>query len=134
MKRKRIKLFKLQPIVRQSRKIGRNEPCPCGKTKEVPLAAGEETVLDGRGGLTSPMTFGKGSEREKEVTLTRKVRVKYKHCHGNEQNQAKRKLIADKINQYFYDMTHRKSKKAKLAVIVDKLKEAFNMKHFGRKF
>jgi hypothetical protein len=60
--------------------------------------------------------------------------MKYKHCHGNEAYQKQAKLVKDKLRQYFYDLTHNKPKKAKLAVIVDKLKKAFNLKHFGRKY
>lgn len=119
MKRKRIRLFKLTPIRRSSRKIGRNEPCPCGRTKDVyqPASDGSFT-LGGHGEITTECV---------------KVRMKYKHCHGNEMYQKKAKLVKDKMQQYFYDLTHSKPKKAKLAVIVDKLKEAFSLKHFGRK-
>ncbi len=114
-------LYKLQSIRRQNRKIGRNESCPCGRTKEVDIVANkaQEMILNGSG---DPIETFKGS-----------VRVKYKHCHGNEVNQRKMKFVKDKINQYFYDLTHNKPKKAKLAVIVDCLKKAFNNKMFGRK-
>lgn len=113
----RKKLFKLTPIHRSNRKIGRNEPCPCGRTKDVfePSSDGSFT-LSGHGEI---------------ATECRKVRVKYKHCHGNELVQAKMKFVKDKMNQYLYDLTHSKPKKAKLAVIVDKLKKVFNKKHFG---
>lgn len=120
MKKKRIKLFKLQPIRRTSRKVGRNEPCPCGKTKDVLVPNDDGSfTLDGNAGVVD--------------VINTKVRVKYKHCHGNEQYQTKMRLVKDKMNQFFYDLTHNKPKKAKLAVVVDKLKEAFNLKHFGRK-
>jgi hypothetical protein len=117
----RKKLFKLHPIKRSSRKVGRNEPCPCGKTKDV-------LVPDSDGSLT----LNGGGEVINVINT--KVRVKYKHCHGNEQFQNKSRLIKQAMEKFFYNMTHNKPKKAKLAVIVDKLKEAFNMKHFGRKF
>ncbi len=29
-----MKRYKLQPCRKKSRKIGRNEPCPCGRTKQ----------------------------------------------------------------------------------------------------
>lgn len=120
MKRKRIKLFRLHPIRRSSRKIGRNEPCPCGRTKEAVVADAGELFLDGHGTV--------------KKTVGPQVRVKYKHCHGNAEFQKKQRLVKNKLSQYFYDLTHVKPKKPTLAVLAGKLKEIFSIKHFGRKY
>lgn len=61
--------MKLKPIRRRYRKTGRNEPCPCGRTKELPMSQ-DTIIIEGDGPLPP-----------------RRVSVKYKHCCGNIDNQ-----------------------------------------------
>ncbi len=82
MSLKSLRKYKLQPFRRKSRRIGRNELCPCGRTKwiEVPVLD-EYFYEDGR---SMPV---KGEVQ---------VHVKWKHCCGDIDNQ--RKIAAVKRN------------------------------------
>ena len=107
-------------IRRSSRKIGRNEPCPCGRTKEVMLKQDDleykmEPLLDdGR-----------------EVAV--QVPIKFKHCHGDTDNMKKAAKIQNYLRQHFTDILNKPRKASKLKALATKFKSLFNKgsKHEG---
>ncbi len=112
---KRINLL-CPTIYRQSRKVGRNEPCPCGATKfvEVPIL---EKYFEGCDG-----------EQMKEMQV--QVPVKFKHCHGDSENIRKAAKIQNFFRRHFTDILNRPRKASKLHAMAEKVKSLFK---FGRK-
>ncbi len=89
--------------IRTSRKIGRNEPCPCGRTKMVEDSKGD------------PREFvNVGVPGEIDVSLIQR-RLKYKNCCGHPDNQ--KAMIAAKkhVFKFCRDLFERLAKKVSLA-------------------
>lgn len=67
--------YKLTPLRRKHRKIGRNEFCPCGRMREVDVAGNKVTL-----------------------------HVKYKHCCGKIENQRMMAAVQRHISQTIYNV------------------------------
>jgi hypothetical protein len=103
-------------IRRQSRKIGRNEPCPCGRTKErVESIPAEEWTYCGDQPIKTRVVI---------------VPMKYKHCCGDVFNQRKAAKVRRLIQQHFGTILGTPRKQGKLSMIANKIKSLFK---FGSK-
>ncbi len=100
-------------IHRRHRKIGRNEPCPCGRTKEVEVKLFEVQAK------TYGMILGKD---EPVDTMMTKVPLKYKHCCGNIDNQRMMAAVRRHISRTIYDVMHGPKKVSNLRRIVNLFK------------
>lgn len=108
-------------IRRKNRKIGRNEPCPCGRTKEVPDTEAMKEV------------FCVAADGDTVNMVTKQVPVKYKHCHGDTDNQRKATKIQNYLKRHFVEMLNRPRTVGKLRAVADKIKSLFSKKSTGRK-
>lgn len=80
-------------IHRRSRKIGRNEPCPCGRTKEVVKLHADHIPF-------APA-------------------MKYKHCCGKIENQRMMAAVRRHIGRTIYNAMHGPKETSKLRKIVN---------------
>lgn len=103
-------MYKLTPYHRKHRKIGRNEPCPCGRTKET--VRDEAIIADG-------VTVG--FHKNKTV----QVPVKYKHCCGHIDNQRRAVMIRRYMDGFLARLFNQGQGKKK-----SKLRKIINL--FGR--
>lgn len=92
-------------IHRRSRKIGRNEPCPCGRTKwkEVPIPA--EYLTEG--------------DDDEMKTMQTQVPIKYKRCCGKIENQRMMAAVRRHIGRTIYNAMHGPKETSKLRKIVN---------------
>ncbi len=105
--------FKRQPI-RSKRKIGRNEPCPCGRYKMVEDSKGD------------PREFvNVGVPGEIDVSLIQR-RLKYKNCCGHIDNQRNTLMAKRHILAFVRDLCNRPAKKEGL---ISKFKNLFSRKN-----
>ncbi len=100
-------MYKLKPIRRRSRKIGRNEPCPCGRTKQVIVAEAPTDWKESGDGLGEV------------VTETCTVPIKYKHCCGKIENQRMMAAVRRHISRTIAEVMHGPKQTSKLRKIVD---------------
>lgn len=91
-------MYKLRSYRRQKRKIRRNEPCPCGRTKEV-----EVELFEVQRGVYAALT---GKEPTEMVTI--KVPIKYKRCCGKIENQRMTAAVQRHISRTIYNAVHSK--------------------------
>lgn len=77
-------------IHRRSRKVARNEPCPCGRTKLTQLEFNQQFVP-----------------------------VKYKHCCGKIENQRMMAAVRRHIGRTIYNAMHGPKETSKLRKIVN---------------
>jgi hypothetical protein len=108
-------------IRRQSRKIGRNEPCPCGATKTRFVPAGLDLSCIKRAYVSEAVPEGSDTA---EVTV--ETPVKYKHCHGNITKQRKATKVHNFLRKHFAAMLNRPSKVSKLKLLAEKVKSLFS--------
>lgn len=87
----------LTPIRRRTRKIGRNESCPCGRTREVEVAG-------------------------VKVSL----HIKYKRCCGKIENQRMMAAVRRHISKTIYNVIHTPKGGSKLNRIIDLFKRNKN--------
>lgn len=92
-------MYKLQPIRRRKRKTGRNESCPCGRTKEVEIKLNEMQIK-------SYMAYRDSGESIEKVMA--KIPIKYKHCCGKIENQRMMAAVRRHISQTIYSAVHSK--------------------------
>jgi hypothetical protein len=110
---KRINLL-CPTILRQSRKIGRNEPCPCGRTKEVADTAAMKDV------------FSVADDGATVAMKVKQVPIKFKHCHGDTDNMKKANKIQNYLRKHFVDILNKPRKVSKLQTLATKFKSLFN--------
>ena len=103
-------MYKLKPIRRRSRKIGRNEPCPCGRTKEVLERADQQVPIAVEDGHVI-----------NAVEFT--VPLEYKHCCGKIENQRMMAAVRRHISQTIYNAMHGPKKASKLRKIINLFKK-----------
>ncbi len=96
---------------RSSRKIGRNEPCPCGRKKWVTVPVKEEYFT----------ADGKQIPVMDEV----EVAIKFKHCHGDRGNMEKANKIQNYLRQHFTSILNKPRKTSKLSALATKFKSLF---------
>lgn len=115
----------LSPTIRRSsRKIGRNEPCPCGRMRETAAIDPEHL---------SSAVFSQEPDKDGKMFTVTKVPVKYKHCHGDIDNQRKATKIQNYLKRHFVEMLNRPRTVGKLRLVADKIKSLFSKKSTGRK-
>ena len=113
-----VRINLLCPTVRRSsRKIGRNEPCPCGRTKTRIVA--------------NPLHYIEGEFDGEPIEL--EVPVKFKHCHGDRDNMKKAAKIQNYLRQHFTDILNKPRPVSKLKALATKFKPWFLKKKNGRK-
>ncbi|MBW8002591.1 MAG: hypothetical protein FVQ80_11315 [Planctomycetes bacterium] len=103
-------MYKLKPIRRQSRKIGRNEPCPCGRTKMITRRLDKY-----QGRFISPFDYD-------DTTEMVRVPIKYKHCCGKIENQRMMAAVRRHISQAIYNAVHGPKQTSKLRRIINLFK------------
>ena len=101
-------------IRRKSRKVGRNEPCPCGRTKFVEVPVKDEYFTQD----------GKQIPVMDEV----EVAIKFKHCHGDRDNMVKANKIQNYLRQHFTSILNKPRKVSKFQVLATKVKSIFRIK------
>lgn len=90
-------MYKLQPIRHRKRKIGRNENCPCGRTKEQIVTT-----------VTGVYSHGGIAEDTEPFDIKRTVPMKYKRCCGKIENQRMMAAVRRHISQTIYSAVHSK--------------------------
>jgi hypothetical protein len=113
---KRINLL-CPTIRRQHRKIGRNEACPCGKTKEVMSQSMQDAMFIAKDG-------------ESVAADMIQVPVKFKNCCGDPDNMRKVAKIKNFLRQHFVDILNKPRETSKLQAVAKKIKSLFK---FGSK-
>ncbi len=103
-------MYKLKPIRRRSRKIGRNEACPCGRTKMV-----MRRLEKYQSKFIAPSFL---TEIAEEV----QVPMKYKHCCGKIENQRMMAAVRRHIGKTIYNVIHTPKGGSKLRKIIDLFK------------
>ena len=110
------KKHKRQPI-RSKRKIGRNEPCPCGRYKMVEDSSSPQYTF------TNDHSGDEGYHPVQNPLIQR--RLKYKNCCGHPDNQRATFMAKRHIISFARDLYNRPAKKEGL---ISKFKNLFGRK------
>jgi len=109
-------------IYRQHRKIGRNEPCPCGRTREV--TGVEPDQIKHATFTLVPRHMADGTVKS---TTVMSVPVKFKHCCGDIDNQTKARRVQAAIKAHFESLIRPAKECSKLRALAGNIKKVFGV-------
>jgi hypothetical protein len=104
-----MKRYKLQPYRRKSRKIGRNEPCPCGRIRETD-AIDEDHLKHAE--FSRVQSNAASNIDDTTFKTVARVPMKYKNCCGDPDNQRSMRAVQYHISSFINRLVAKRKKKS----------------------